>query len=61
MPFVNVKMLQGRTTEQKRELVKAITDAMVTICGANPDGTMVVIDELPKENWARNGTLMSDR
>ena len=34
MPFINVKMLEGRTHDQKKELVKAITDAMVTICGA---------------------------
>ena len=29
MPFINVKMLEGRTHEQKRELARAITDAMV--------------------------------
>jgi 4-oxalocrotonate tautomerase family enzyme len=35
MPFVNVKMLEGRTIEQKKQLVKAITESMAEICGAN--------------------------
>ena len=28
MPFISVRMLEGRDQEQKRELVKAITDSM---------------------------------
>ena len=61
MPFVNVRMLEGRSLDQKRDLAKAITDAMETICNAKPDGTMVVIEEVPRENWARGGVLLSDR
>jgi 4-oxalocrotonate tautomerase len=61
MPFVNVKMLDGRTTDQKRELVKAITDALKNICGAKPEGTMVVIEEVTRDHWARGGVLISDR
>ena len=61
MPFINVKMLEGRSEEQKRELVKAITDAMVNICGAKSEGTTVVIESLAKEDWAKGGILMSDR
>ena len=33
MPFVNVKMLEGRTAEQKKRRVKAITESMAEICG----------------------------
>ena len=61
MPFIAVKMLEGRTKEQKRELVKAITDAMADICGARPEGTMVVIEEYPRDHWATGGTLIADR
>ena len=32
MPFINVKMLEGRTQDQKRRLAKALTDAIVEIC-----------------------------
>lgn len=61
MPFVNVRMLEGRTHEQKKELVKAITDAMVNICDAKPEGTMVVIQDIPRDHWARGGTLLSEQ
>lgn len=61
MPFVNIKMLEGRTHEQKKELVKAITDVMVNICNAKADGTMVVIEDIPRDHWARGGTLLSEQ
>ena len=61
MPYINVKMLEGRTREQKRQLAKAITEAMVDICGAKPEGTMVVIEEHAKEDWAVGGVMVADR
>ena len=61
MPFVVVHMWEGRSVEQKRALTKAITDAMVEHADARPDGLHVVIQEYPKENWARAGVLGIDR
>ncbi len=61
MPYVNVKMLDGRTKDQKRELVRAITDALQKFCGAKPEGTMVVIEEVTRDHWSVGGVLISDR
>jgi 4-oxalocrotonate tautomerase len=61
MPFVTVKMLEGRTHDQKKALVKAITDAMVETCGAQADGTMVVIEDIARDHWGRNGELLSEQ
>ena len=61
MPFVSVKMLRGRSAQQKKELVKAMTDAMVEICGAPAEGTMVVIEEFESDQWAVGGTMVSER
>ncbi len=61
MPFVIVHMWEGRSVEQKRALTKAITDAMVEHVNAKPDGLHVVIQEYPRENWARAGVLGIDR
>ena len=60
MPIINVKLLEGRSQEQKRELVTAMTDAIVKTCGAKREGTMVVIEEFPREHWAKGGVLLSD-
>ncbi len=61
MPVVTVQMWPGRTTEQKRALVKAITDAMVEHANARPDALHVVLQEVPLENWGRAGVLGVDR
>ncbi len=61
MPFINVKMLEGRSEEQRRELVQVMTDAMVNICGAKPEGTTVVIENVARDHWAKGGVLMSDQ
>jgi 4-oxalocrotonate tautomerase len=61
MPFIEVKLLEGRSEEQKRKLVEAITDAVVETCGAPREGTMVTIEEYPRNHWATGGVLISDR
>lgn len=61
MPYVNVRMLTGRTHQQKAELAEAITTALTQICGSPAAGTHVVIDEVEKENWAVGGQLVADR
>lgn len=61
MPIVRVEMFAGRSVEQKRELVKELTDAMVRVCGNSPSSIHVVIDDVQKENWGMGGELCSDK
>jgi 4-oxalocrotonate tautomerase family enzyme len=60
MPVVTVQLWAGRTIEQKRALVRALTDAMVAHAGARPDHLHVVLQEVEKHNWGRAGMLGSD-
>jgi 4-oxalocrotonate tautomerase len=53
-------MHEGRTIDQKRELVAAITDAVVRIAKTTPEATDVVIHDVPRHNWAHAGKLASD-
>jgi 4-oxalocrotonate tautomerase family enzyme len=53
-------MWEGRTVDQKRKLVRAITDAMVAHAGARPDHLHVVVHDTPKESWGRAGVLSID-
>ena len=60
MPIVRVEMWPGRTHEQKQKLARAITDAMVEIGKTTPEATIIVFEDVPKENWAQSGVLASD-
>lgn len=60
MPIVRVEMWPGRTHAQKAELARVITDAMVTIAHTTPDQTIIVFEDVSKENWAQGGDLASD-
>jgi len=61
MPVVSVKMIKGRSVEQKRKMAKAITDALVSTVDVKPEWVWVLIEELDKENWAFAGELYSDK
>lgn len=61
MPVLTVQMWEGRTSEQKHNLMRALTDAMVEYAGARPEALHIVIQEIPKENWGSATTLGVDR
>jgi len=61
VPLVVVKMLEGRSVEQKRRLVREITDVVVKFTGAPEDQVDVIIEDYPRENWAKAGALYSDK
>lgn len=61
MPVVTVQMWSGRTTEQKRRLVRAITDAMIEHADCKPEHLHVIIQDVPKDSWGRAGVLGSDQ
>jgi len=60
MPVVIVELWKGRTIEQKRNLAKAITQAMVDHANCKPDHLHVIIHECTKENWGREGIISVD-
>lgn len=61
MPLIVVKMLEGRTTEQKRQLVREITDVVVRVAGTTEDQVDVIVEDYSRDNWAKAGTLFSDK
>jgi 4-oxalocrotonate tautomerase len=61
MPEIYVHAVEGRTIDQKRSLVKDITDAVVRNFKVPPEAVMVQIMESPKDSKAKGGVLFSDR
>ena len=61
MPIIHVEMLQGRTVEQKRELVSELTDTFVRVCGGDTSNVRVLIRDVAPTDWAIGGRLVADR
>lgn len=61
MPIVAIKLAKGRPIEQKRQLVQAVTAALVETLDVKPEWVTVLIEELERENWATAGELHSDK
>lgn len=61
MPLINVKIIEGVFSDsQKREIVKKITDAMVTIEGENMrQVTWVVVEEVKSGDWGIGGKTLT--
>jgi 4-oxalocrotonate tautomerase len=61
MPLVQITMLSGRTTEQKRKLAQRITDVIVEEAGASRDAVIIAFHEVSKESYASGGVLIADK
>ncbi|MDF2636199.1 MAG: 4-oxalocrotonate tautomerase family enzyme [Pelosinus sp.] len=61
MPIVQIDMIEGRTTEQKREMVKKVTEAIMQTANCPADAITIVIREAAKQHIAKAGILMSDK
>lgn len=62
MPIVNIKVgAEYVTREQKQQLSDGVTKLLHEVLAKDPERTYVVIDEVPVDNWAAGGELMSAR
>lgn len=61
MPLIQVKLIEKVfTNEQKQEMIKKLTDAMVSIEGENMRHvTTVIIEDVKSGDWGIGGQAMS--
>jgi 4-oxalocrotonate tautomerase len=57
MPLLNVKLIEGVfTPSQKQEMVRKLTDAMVSVEGENMrPATIVIVEEVKSGDWGFGG------
>ena len=60
MPTINVQLFEGRTAEEKRAFVKAVTEATVATLGVGVGSVDIIIQDVKRENWATAGKLWSE-
>ena len=51
----------SHTIVEAREMVKAVTDAIVRTTGAKPGAVHIIVQDLPAHNLAHDGVLLSER
>ncbi len=61
MPIVTIKIVEGRTVEQKRAMVKAVTEAICKTVNAPAAAVHISIIDMKKENLADEGVLLCDQ
>jgi 4-oxalocrotonate tautomerase len=59
MPFVQITMVQGRTSEMKSELIKKVTDAIIEAIHVPRDRIRVILNEVSKDNIGEGGVQLS--
>lgn len=59
MPMIQVTMLEGRTVEQKHDLMRRLTDATAEVLGGDPQRIRVAIYEVSADEWAIGGEPVS--
>ncbi|MFB4163845.1 4-oxalocrotonate tautomerase family protein [Alteribacillus sp. JSM 102045] len=55
MPYLNVQILKGASTEQKEEVIDGVTKVIKEVLGSKPESTFVVIQEVDSEDWGVGG------
>ncbi len=61
MPYVTVKMLPGRTVEQKRALIEKVTDAVSETTNAPKENITVFIEEMDATHYGQAGVMHADK
>ncbi|WP_078429399.1 tautomerase family protein [Alkalihalobacterium alkalinitrilicum] len=60
MPYLNVQILKGASTEQKEEVINGVTKVIQEVFGSKPASTFVVIQEVDSEDWGVGGRTIKN-
>ena len=60
MPIITVKMLSGRTPEQKRLFIERVAQAAVEALGVPEEAVRIVFDDIAPEDWGVGSRNMAE-
>jgi 4-oxalocrotonate tautomerase len=60
MPVIQITISQGRSVEQKRELIEVLTKETARIMKTQEEKVRILIYEPSKENWGNAGIIGLD-
>jgi 4-oxalocrotonate tautomerase len=60
MPFIHIHWYEGRSDEQKAEIARRITEAMVEVGKTSADHVWIRFEDSSQSDWAMSGELQGD-
>ncbi len=51
MPHITIKMLKGRTEEQKKSAAEKVAQSLVAAIGCNPKHISVAVEDYTPQQW----------
>ncbi|OGC29429.1 hypothetical protein A2311_05895 [candidate division WOR-1 bacterium RIFOXYB2_FULL_48_7] len=59
MPIIRIEMWKGRDEQTKGKLIAEVTKTVCEVAKCQPEKVIVVIEDIPKENWGEAGRQAS--
>lgn len=60
MPVITIDMLEGKSAEQKQQLVEKMTQDFCEITGVASNVVTIIFHDIPRESWGSGGKLKSE-
>jgi 4-oxalocrotonate tautomerase len=60
MPFVNIRLVGGRSQEQKDEISKRVVDGISDVLQLPKDDIWVVFEDVPDGDWYVGSTTVAE-
>ncbi|HZB54773.1 MAG TPA: 4-oxalocrotonate tautomerase family protein [Reyranella sp.] len=60
MPFANIRLVGGRSQEQKDEISKRVVDAISDVLQLPKDDIWVVFEDVPAGDWYIGSTTVAE-
>jgi len=61
MPVIRIDMWEGRNLEQKDDLIREVTEAVVKALKVNHQDVVVILNEVSKDHWGVGGQRSSKK
>lgn len=61
MPIIQFNLLEGRSVEQKRELAKRVTQAVVEVLGCKPEVVRILVHQVTADDFSVGGVTAAER
>ena len=60
MPIAQILILEGRSEEQRRALLRSVTAAITESLSVKPESVRVIIQEVPPAHWGVGGVSIAE-